>query len=172
MSNIIIIKQQKKISRSYELNWTVPSHLCISLLCFLINEYSWLISFRIDWFDPLAVQETLQSLQTLKTLQHHNSKESVLQCSAFKVQLSHPYITNGKTKVLNRWTFVRKVMSLLFNMLSFSHMFQQFHYLIFTKRSQNLKSTHVPAHRCLQQIMYNCQNFETTNISFSRWVDK
>src|SRR5574340_39928 len=78
------------------------------------NEYSGLISFRIDWFDLLAVQGTLKSL-----LQHHNSKASILQPSAFfTVQLSHPYMTTGKTIALTRWTFVGKVMSLLLNMLS------------------------------------------------------
>ena len=78
------------------------------------SEYPGLISFRIDWFDLLAVQGTLHSL-----LQHHNSKESILQCSAFfMVQLSHPYMTTGKTIALTRWTFFGKVMSLLFNMLS------------------------------------------------------
>ena len=78
------------------------------------NEYSGLISFRINWFDLLAVQGTLKSL-----LQHHNSKTSILQHSAFfMVQLSHPYMTTGKTIVLTRWTFVGKVMSLHFNMLS------------------------------------------------------
>ena len=77
------------------------------------NEYSELISFRIDWLDLLEVQETLKSL-----LQHHSSKASVLLCSAFFiVQLSHPYMTSGKTIVLTRWTFVGKVMSLLLNML-------------------------------------------------------
>ena len=77
------------------------------------NEYSGLISFRIDWFDLLAVQRTLKSL-----LQHHNSKASVLRGSAFfMVQLSHPYITTQKTIALTRQTFVGKVMSLLFNML-------------------------------------------------------
>ena len=77
------------------------------------NEYSGLISFRIDWFDLLAVQRTLKSL-----LQHHSSKASILQCTAFFiVQLSHPYMTTGKTIALTRWTFVGKVMSLLFNML-------------------------------------------------------
>ena len=78
------------------------------------NEYSGLISFRIDWFDLLAVQGTLKSL-----LQHHTPKASIFQCSAFFiVQLSHPYMTTGKTVTLTRWTFVGKVMSLLFNMLS------------------------------------------------------
>ena len=78
------------------------------------NEYSGLISFRMDWLDLLAFQGTLKSL-----LQHHSSRASILQCSAFFiVQLSHPYLTTGKTIVLTRWTFVGKVMSLLFNMLS------------------------------------------------------
>ena len=78
------------------------------------NEYSGLISFRIDWFDLLAVQRTLKSL-----LQHHSSKASILWCSAFfTVQLSHLYMTTGKTIALMRRTFVGKVKSLLFNMLS------------------------------------------------------
>ena len=78
------------------------------------NEYSGLISFRIDWLDLLAVQRTLKSL-----LQHHSSKASILQRSAFfLVQLSYPYMTTGKTIALTRWTFVGKVMSLLCNMLS------------------------------------------------------
>ena len=78
------------------------------------NEYSGLISSRIDWLDLLAVQGTLKSL-----LQHHSSKTSILQCLAFFiVQLTHPYMTTRKTKALTRWTFVGKVMSLLFNMLS------------------------------------------------------
>ena len=77
-------------------------------------EYSGLISFRVDWLDLLAVQGTLKSL-----LQHHSSKASILQCSAFfTVQLSHSYMTTGKTISLTRQTFVGKVMSLLFNMLS------------------------------------------------------
>ena len=76
------------------------------------NEHSWLISFRIDWFDLLAIQGILKSL-----LQHHSSKASILWHSAFFiVQLSHPYMTTGKTIALTRWTFVGKVMSLLFNM--------------------------------------------------------
>ena len=78
------------------------------------NEHSGLISFRMDWLDLLAVQGTLVSL-----LQHRSSKASILQCSAFFiVQLSHLYMTTGKTIALTRWTFVGKVMSLLFNMLS------------------------------------------------------
>ena len=78
------------------------------------NEYSGLMSFRRDWLDLLAGQGTLKSL-----LQHHSSKTSILRCSAFfTIQLSHPNMTAGKTIALTRWTFVGKVMSLLFNMLS------------------------------------------------------
>ena len=78
------------------------------------KEHSGLIFFRMDWLDLLAVQETLKSL-----LQHHSSKASILWCSAFFIiQLAHPYMTTGKTTALNRWTFVGKVMSLLFNILS------------------------------------------------------
>ena len=78
------------------------------------NEHPGLISFRIDWLDLLAVQGTLKSL-----LQHHSSKASILQHSVFFiVQLSHPYMTTGKMLAFTRWTFVGKVMSLLFNMLS------------------------------------------------------
>ena len=78
------------------------------------NEYSGLISFRMDWLDLPAVQGILKSL-----LQHHSSKASILWRSAFfTVQLSHPYMTTGKTIALTRWTFVGKVMSLLLNMLS------------------------------------------------------
>ena len=78
------------------------------------NQYSRLVSFRIDWFDLFAVQGTLKSL-----LQHHISKASALQCSTFfMVQLFYPYITTGKITALTRWTFVSKVMCLLFNMLS------------------------------------------------------
>ena len=85
-----------------------------SLNISLSNEYSGLIFFRMDWLVLRAVQGTLRSL-----LQHHSSKVSILWCSAFFiVQLSHPYMTIGKTIVLTRWSFVGKVMSLLFNMLS------------------------------------------------------
>ena len=89
-----------------------PKYWCFSISP--SNEYSGLISFRIDWFDPLAVQGTLKSL-----LQHHSSKPLLLRCSAFfMVQLSHPSMTTGKTTTLTRWTLVGKVMSLLFIMLS------------------------------------------------------
>ena len=99
------------------------SVLCIWIVCkgwsfsFSIspsNEYSRLISFRMDWLDLLLVQGTLKSLP-----QHHSSKTSILWCSAFFiVQLSHPYMTTGKTIALTRRTFVGKIMSLLFNMLA------------------------------------------------------
>ena len=87
--------------------WSFSFSISLSIQC------SGLISFRTDWFDLLAVQRTLKSL-----LQHHSSKASILQRSAFfMVQLSHPYMTTGKTIALSTWTFVGKVMSLLFNML-------------------------------------------------------
>ena len=91
-----------------------PKHWSFSFSITPSNEYSGLLSFRMDWLDLLAVEETLKSL-----LQHHSSKASILQHSAFFiVQLSHPYMTTGKTIALTILTFVSKVMPLLFNMLS------------------------------------------------------
>ena len=91
-----------------------PKYWSFSLRISLSHEYSGLISFRIDWFDLLTVQGTHKSL-----LQHHSSKASILRCSAFfMVQLSHPYLTTGKTIALTRQNFASKEMSLLFNMLS------------------------------------------------------
>ena len=91
-----------------------PKYWSFSFSISPYKEYSGLISFRIDLLNLLAVQETINSL-----LQHHSSNPSILWCSAFfMVQLSHPYMTNGKIIALTRWTFVGKVMSLLFNMLS------------------------------------------------------
>ena len=91
-----------------------PKYWSFSFRISSSNEYLGLISFRIDWFDFLAVQGTLKSL-----LRHHNLKASILWCSAFfMVQLSHPYMTTGNTRILTRQTFVVKVMSLLFNILS------------------------------------------------------
>ena len=96
------------------IRWTKYWSFSFSFSISPSNEYSGLISFRMDWLDLLAVQGTLRSL-----LQHHSSKASILQCSAFfMVQLSHPHMTTGKTIALTRRTFVGKVMSLLFNMLS------------------------------------------------------
>ena len=98
--SVLCIRWQKYCSFSFSIS---PS-----------NEYSGLISLRIDWLDLLAVQGTLKSL-----LQQHSSKASILQHSAFFIaQLSHPYMTTGKTIALTRWTFVGKVIFLLFNMLS------------------------------------------------------
>ena len=92
---------------------TWPEYCSFSFSISPSNKYSGLIFFRIDWFELLAVQGTLKSL-----LQHDSSKISLLQCSAlFMVQLSHPYMTTGKTIALTIWTFVGKVMSLLFNVL-------------------------------------------------------
>ena len=96
----------------FHIRW--PTYCSFSFNTSPSNEYSGLISFRMDWLDLLADQGTLKSL-----LQHQNSKASVLQCSAFfMVPLSHLYMTTGKTIALTRWTFVGKVMSLLFNKLS------------------------------------------------------
>ena len=90
------------------LRW--PKYWSFSFSISPFSDYSGLISFRMDWLDLLAVQETLKSL-----LQHHSSKVSIFQCSAFfMVQLSHLYMTRGKTKALTIWTFVGKVMSLTF----------------------------------------------------------
>ena len=91
-----------------------PKYWSFSFSIIPSSEHPGLISFRMDWLDLLAVQGTLKSL-----LQHHSSKASILRHLAFfTVQLSHPYMTSGKTIALTRWTFVDKVMSLLFNMLS------------------------------------------------------
>ena len=100
------------ISNQLALHVRWPKYWSFSFSISLSSEYSGLISFRTDWFDLLAVQGTLQ---------YHSSKASILWCSAFcMVQLSHPCMTTGKTIVLTRWTFVSKVMSLLFNMLCLS----------------------------------------------------
>ena len=97
---------------AFHIGW--PKYWSFSFSISPSNEYSGLISFRMYWFDLLAVQETLKSL-----LQHHSAKASILQCSAFFiVQLSPPYVTTGKTIALTRQTFIDKVMSLLFSMLS------------------------------------------------------
>ena len=101
-------------SNESALHITWPKYWSFSFNISPSNEDPGLISFRMDWLDLLAVQGALKSL-----LQHYSSKASILWCSAvFIVQLSHPYMTTGKTIALTRWTFVGKVMSLLFNMLS------------------------------------------------------
>ena len=97
---------------AFHIRW--PKYWSFSFSISPCNEHPGLISFRMDWLDLLAVQGSLKSL-----LQQHSSKASIFWCSAFFiVQLSHPYMTTGKTIALTRWTFVGKVMSLLFNMLS------------------------------------------------------
>ena len=108
------LSQHQVFSNESALRIRWPNYWSFSFSISPSNEYSGLISFRIDWLDLLAVQGTLKSL-----LQHHSAKASIHQHSAFfMVQLSHPYMTTGKTVALTRWIFVGKVMSLLFNMLS------------------------------------------------------
>ena len=109
-----VIPSIRVFSDESDLHIRWPKYWCFSFNISPSNEHPGLISFRMDWLDLLAVQGTLKSL-----LQHHSSKASILWCSAFfLVQLSHPYMTIGKTTALTRWTFVGKVMFLLFNMLS------------------------------------------------------
>ena len=109
-----ILPSSRVFSSESALHIRWPKYWSFSFNISPSNEYSGLISFRMDWLDLLAVQGTLKSL-----LQHHSSKASILQHSAFFiVQLSHPYTTAGKTIVLTRWTFVDKVIALLFSMLS------------------------------------------------------
>ena len=106
--NIKVFSSESAVHIRWPKNWSFSFSISPS------NEYSGLISFRMDWLDLLAVQKTLKSL-----LQYHSSKASVFWCSAFfMVQLSHQYMTTGKTIALTVQTFVGKVMSLLFNMLS------------------------------------------------------
>ena len=105
--------QHQGLSNESTLPMRYPKYWSFSFSTSPSNEHPGLISFRMDWLDLLAVQGTLKSL-----LQHHSSKASILRRSAFfTVQLSHPYMTTGKTIALTRWIFVGKVMSLLFNML-------------------------------------------------------
>ena len=109
-----IFPSMRVFSNESTLHIRWPKYWSFSFSISPSNEHSGLISFKMDWLDLLAVQGTLKSL-----LQHHTSKASILRCSAFfTVQLSHPYITTRKTIALTRRTFVGKVMSLLFNMLS------------------------------------------------------
>ena len=109
----LIFPSIRVFSNESVLHISWPKYWSFSFSASPSNEYPGLISFRIDWLDLLAVQGTLKSL-----LQHHSSKASICQCSAFFiVHLSHPYMTTGKSIALTRRTFVAKVMSLLFNML-------------------------------------------------------
>ena len=106
--SIWVFSNESALCMRWPKNWSFSFSISPS------SEYSGLIFFRIDWFDLLAVQGTLKSL-----FQHHSSKASILWRSAFiTVQLSHPYMTTGKTIALTRWIFIGKVMSLLFNMMS------------------------------------------------------
>ena len=108
LPSIMVFSNESTLHMKWPKYWSFSASISLS------NEYSVLISFRMDWLDLLAVQRTIKSL-----LQHHCSKASILRRSAFfTVQLSHPYMTTGKTKALTRRTFVGKVISLLFNMLS------------------------------------------------------
>ena len=110
----LILPSIRVFSNESALHIRGPKYWRFSFSISSSNEHLGLISFRMDWLDLLAVQGTLKSL-----LQHYSSKASVLQCTAFfTVQLTHPYMTTGKTIALTRQTFVGKVMSLLFNMLS------------------------------------------------------
>ena len=108
------LSQHQGLFKGSVLHIRWPNYWSVSFSISPSNEYSGLISFRMDWFGLLVVQGTLKSL-----LQHHSSKASILWHSAFFiVRLSHLYMTTGKTIALTRWTFVGQVMSLLFNMLS------------------------------------------------------
>ena len=109
-----ILLSSRVFSSESTLHMRWPEYWSFSFSISPSNEHPGLISYRVDWLDLLAVQGTLKSL-----LQHHSSKASILQLSAFfTVQLSYPYMTTGKTIDLTRWTFVGKIMSLLLNMLS------------------------------------------------------
>ena len=111
-----IFPSNRVISNESALPIRWPKYWSFSLDISPFNEHSGLISYRIDWLDLLVVQGTLKSL-----LQHHSSKASILRCCAFFiVQLSYPYMATGKTIALTKWTFVGKVMFLLFNMLGWS----------------------------------------------------
>ena len=108
------LSQHQVFSKESVLHIRWPKYWSFSFNISPSNEYSGMISFTIDWFDLLAVQRTLKSL-----IQHHSAKASILWHSAFFIlQLSHPYVTAGKTTALTRQTFVGKVMSLIFNILS------------------------------------------------------
>ena len=112
LPSISVFSNESVLHLYWSIYW--PKYWSFSFSISPSNEYSGLISFRMDWLDLLPVHGSLQSL-----LQHHSSKASILWCSAFFiVQLSQQYMTTGKTIPLTRWTFVGKVMSLLFNMLS------------------------------------------------------
>ena len=140
-----------------------PNYWSFNFSISLSNEYSRLISFRMDWSDLLAVQGTLKSL-----LQHHSSKESILRCSAFlTVQLSHPYMTTGKTIALTRRNFVGKVMSLLLNMLSRL-------VITFLSRSKHLLISWLqsPSAVILEPPKIKSDTVSTVSSSISVWIDE
>ena len=121
-----------------------PKYWSFSFSINPFSEYSGLISFRIDWFDLLSVQGTLKSL-----LQHHSSRASILQCSVFfMVQLSHPYMTTGKTIALTRQTFVSKAMPLIFNILSRL-------VIAFLPRNKNLNKASQYLNKAVQKLIEN-----------------
>ena len=135
-----------------------PKYLSFSFSIIKANEYLGLISFRMDWLHVLAVQGTLKSL-----LQHHSSKTSVFLCSAFFiVQLSHPYMTTGKTIALSRWTFASKVMSLLFNMLSRLVIT----FLPRSKRALSVKGCLCFLIRCLAYLCHSFSSKEQASFNF------
>ena len=143
-------------SGSFQMSWVFASGAqsigSFSFNISLSNEYSGLISFRMDWLDLLAVQQTLKSL-----LQHHSSNASILRHSAsFIVQLSHPYMTTGKTIALTRRTFVDKVLSLLYNVLSrLVDCAKAFDCVDHNKLWKILKETGIPDHlTCLLRNLY------------------
>ena len=146
--------RSRVFSRESALHMRWPKYWSFSLSISPSNEHPGLISFKMDWLDLLAVQRTLKSF-----LQHHSSKASILWCSAFfTVQLSHPYMTTGKTIALTRRTFVDKVISLLFNMLSRL-------VITFLPRSKHLLISWLQS---LSAVILS-QNY-STKISVSAWI--
>ena len=127
--SIRVFSNESALHIRWPKNWSFSFSISSS------NEHSGLMSFRMDWLDPLAVQGTLKSL-----FQHHSSKASILWHSAiFIVQLSHPYLTTGKTIALTRWAFVGKVTSLVFNIILL-----QIHWSLFSELLDSLLSTLAP----------------------------
>ena len=142
-----------------------PKYWSFSFSINLSNEHPGLISFRMDWLDLLAVQGTLKSL-----LQHHSSKPILQRSAFFIVQLWHPYMTTGKTIALTRWTFVGKVMSLLFNMLSrlvITFLSRSKHLLISWLQSPSPVILESPQNKVWH--CFHCYNTVTNNNMLVRW---
>ena len=136
-----------------------PKYWSFSFSISPFNEYSGLISFRLDWLDLLAVQGTFKS-----PLQYHSSKASILQYSAFfTVQRSRPYMTIGKTIALTRWTFVSKVVSLLFNMLSSLWLFTFMHW----RRKWQPTPVFLPGESQGQQSLVGCHLWSRTKLDMT-----